>query len=88
MNKQTGSKGMTAIFTAALVAALFVGGLGGYAAAKAEGTGAGTQQQTVALAIGRGDDGADFVGREPFRWLPVLTAYTRRFRSDLYSRSN
>ena len=50
MNKQTGSKGMTAIFTAALVAALFVGGLGGYAAAKAEGTGAGPQQQTIAIA--------------------------------------
>jgi hypothetical protein len=49
MNKQTGNKGMAAIFTAALVAALFVGGLGGYAAAKAEGTGAGPLQQAIAL---------------------------------------
>jgi hypothetical protein len=50
MNKQTGNKGMAAIFTAALVAALFAGGLGGYAAAKAEGTGAGPVQQTIAIA--------------------------------------
>jgi hypothetical protein len=50
MKGQTGSKGIAAIFTAALVGALFMGGVGGYAVAKAEGTGAGSSQQAVAIA--------------------------------------
>lgn len=39
MKTETRNKGMTAIFTTALVAALFVGGLGGYAVAKASDNG-------------------------------------------------
>jgi hypothetical protein len=50
MNGQTSNKGIAAIFTVALVAALFVGGIGGYAAAKAEGTGVGPVQQVSAIA--------------------------------------
>jgi hypothetical protein len=50
MKGQTGNRGITAIFTAALVGALFMGGVGGYAVAKAEGTGSTSSQQVIAIA--------------------------------------
>jgi len=50
MNAETRNKGIAAIFTAALVGALFMGGIGGYALAKAEVTGTGSTQQVSAIA--------------------------------------
>ncbi len=50
MNAETRNARMAAVFAALLVSALFVGGLGGYAVAKAEGTGAGPLRQAVAIA--------------------------------------
>jgi len=48
MNGQTRSKGLAAIFTAAVVGSLFMGGIGGYAVAKAEGAVPGVAQQAIA----------------------------------------
>jgi hypothetical protein len=51
MKSQTRNKGIAAIFAAALVGTLFIGGIGGYALAKAEGSG----QTSVALRASRWD---------------------------------
>jgi hypothetical protein len=50
MKGQTRNKGIAAIFTAALVGTLFVGGIGGYLVAKAEGPGPALDASTATRA--------------------------------------
>jgi hypothetical protein len=48
MNGQTRNRGIAAIFTAAVVGSLFMGGIGGYALAKAEGPSSVSPSQAIA----------------------------------------
>jgi hypothetical protein len=48
MNAETRNKGIAAIFSAAVVASLFVGGIGGYALAKADVSSTGAAPQVIA----------------------------------------
>jgi hypothetical protein len=48
MNGQTRNKSLAAIFTAAVVGSLFMGGIGGYAVAKAEVSTTGAASQAIA----------------------------------------
>lgn len=86
MNLRARNKGIAAIFTAAVVAALFMGGIGGYAVAKAEGSGSGSPQQAIALRWDHEERTLDSTTARASRWdheeRAALDSITRASRWD------